>query len=1118
MGINIIVNRSSQNLSQFVYREIGNRLDQGRENMFLIVPEQYTLGAEDALIKANHLNGLLGVEVLSPKRLGDRVLRDTGGSIKTYMDCHGKNMLLQKTLAEIQNELTIYKNSVKKPGFLQSLSDFISELKQNEITLETLMTTRDSINQGIINQKLNDIIIIYHHFNELLGENRLDDDDRHELVCQKIYKTKFLKSSKIWLDGFQNFSKQDYKMLEALINTVSEFNIAIPWDSKQESCDQEVFQLTKNTIKVIKHIGAQAMVDFKVIECPENEYKNNELNHLDNNLFGYPLHEYKGEIESIGLTQCQNIWEEVEKGAQRIQGLIREKKGDYRDIVVLSGDMENYGSTIKRVFTQYRIPYFMDDLKEIGDNHLVEGIITALETIQNNYRFDDIFGYIKTGFSPISVFDSQDLENYGLEFGIRGKKWEEPFTKVSQNTTINLEEMNQLREKVMGPLLHLKEKTKAKQTYIDFSKAVYEFLEETKIPEKIDQLVEKLFDQGNYEMMGNYNQIWNIIMDILDQITETMGEDQVTREDYLRILKSGFQGYQLGIIPPHQNYVNITDLRRSRSGSFKILMVFGLNEGIIPGIGTEPNLISDMERQMLGSYDVNFQNNREFQMDQERYLVYDVLTKPTSNLYCYWSLSDMEGNTRQPSILLSQILGIFPDIKIASTLQDDPKNIWDKINTPESTFWHLTDYLRDQKSDNHSNDNNEAEIWEIVKEWFKKSETYHDYYETLEKTLNFTGISQEMTPNEASKIYGKSMRTSISRLEQFRQCPFSHYVKYGLKPEGRPMYTIQAPEIGIILHQLIDGFFKKVKKEHLNIRDITKEKRDRMIESVMNQSLPQIKTNVFNSTGQYQYLGKKLERVGKKSIDIIAKHICSGEFEPAYSELSFEEEIQMPEITLGDIKIFGKIDRLDLYEKDGKTYIKIIDYKSGNKKVSYDDIYYGLSLQLLVYLDGAISMIKGDEILPGGTFYFHVDDPIPRVDCVENIESAINKSFKMNGLLLDDPIVIEAMDLEKTKNNSDIIPIHSSSASKLSLDEFNEIIHYVKKTVIYEIQKIYQGEIGIRPYKKGKEYGCKYCEYKAICQFDYEIQESGFDVLKTSMKKEAFFELIKEGDTHEMDQ
>ena len=1117
MGITMIVGRQSQLLSEAVYRQIGVALEAGKEKLYLMVPEQFTLGAEEALIKANRLAGLLNVEVLSPKRLGNRILQETGGLTKTYMDSHGKNMLLQKTLGDIQEQLTIYRSSVKKPGFLISIADLIAELKQNEIAPENLEETRKTLSQGIMPQKLGDVIKIYRHFQELLGNDRKDEEDFRNFVCEKIPTAEFLQNSEIWIDGFQNFSAQDYHMIGNLLETVKEIHIALPWDPDPSARDQEVFQLTANTMNAIKDIGARAGVSFKLEQISKQNQKSPELAHLEANLFAYPRLEYQEAVKQISLTQCQNTWEEVEMGARKILELIREEGLSFRDIVVLAGDLEEYGSIIKRIFTQYQIPFFMDDLRAIGDNHLVEAVVTALEAILNNYRFDDVFGFVKTGFSPITLSECEDLENYVLEFGIRGKQWEQEFTKVSQNPAMELNSLNELRLKLITPLNQLKAELKTGQTCQDYTRALYEFLVTIKTPEKIEALVEQLSQAGSYEAMEIYHQIWNILMEVFDQIVETMGNDQTTSAEYLRILKSGFQGYRLGIIPPYRDYVSITDLRRSRSSAFEVLIVFGLNEGKIPGSGSEPNLFSDLERQILGAHQIRLQNNRSFQMDQERFLVYDLLSKPKSRLALHWALADMEGNSQQPSILLSQILGIFPTIEIVSTLTDGVAGFWNTLSTPDATLWHLVSHLRDSRAEVGETQQPEEMLWAEVQDWYQNNPDYQQIIGNLTMALNYTGVSQTMTGTEAAALYGKNLRTSITRLETHRQCPFSHYVRYGLKPENRPVYNIAAPEIGTLLHELIDGFFRAVQEQKLDLRTLPKIKRDTLLEGVMESCLPQIKTNVFNSTGQNQYLGKKLERVGKKSIDILVQQLCAGDFEPQATEFSFEQELNLPDTKLGEVKIYGKIDRLDLYEKDGHTWVKVIDYKTGSKKIAYDDIYYGLSLQLLVYLDGAMTVIPAEDILPGGTFYFYVDDPMPRLDFGENVQAAINKSFKLNGLLLDDEMVIAAMDHEADAKTSDILPVYRSEF-KLNREEFADIIDYVRKTVVRQIKNIYEGDIKIRPYKKGHDYACQYCDYKGICQFDDAITRGGYEVLKAAMKKEQFFTLIQEGESDEMDQ
>ncbi len=1109
MGLRIISTRRSADLSKRIYGEIGQDLSNKADSLFLLVPEQFTLGAEAQLMAYNKLKGLLGVEVLSPKRLGMRVLKESGGLNKTHIDRHGRNILLQKAMTQVQDQLSLYKSSVQKTGFLEKIGALISELKENDLGPEAFKKVTDD---GILKQKLADIGLIYEKYNALMGDEHIDEEDLQELFCQKIRDCQFLKNAKIFIDGFQNFSFQDYRLIENLMIQAKELVIGLPLDLSDR--DAEVFNLTANTFERLKMIAASHQLSFSHQIVKEENSPKSEIQFLERNLYTYPPQTMPGPIKNIRLFQNQTIWDEVENNAQQILKLIREKNYAYKDMVVLAGDLDLYGDVIKGVFSQYQIPFFLDELRPIGDNHLIEALITALEAIASNYRSDEILGYVKTGFSPVSLEDSRDLENYSLEFGIRGSLWKKPFTLDSQNPSLDLEKINANRLALMTPLENLRKKIKGLTSCAVITTALYEFLIETKVPETLDRLIDRLSEAEDYESLEAYQQIWNIMMKVFDQMVETIGSDEILIDEYVRLLKAGIQDYHLGVIPPQGDFINITDLRRSRSQAFSLLFILGLNEGKLPGAGSEPNLITDAERRILESHQVYLQNNLFFQMEQERFLIYDLFSRPQKSLFIHWALSDLEGNSLQPSPLLRRILTIFPDLLIESKLQESKDAVWDQINRPDLSLWKLIQYEKNQGPKDEL-----AIIWAAVKEWIEASPYQSQYHNGL-KALSYKGVDASMGASQAQRLYGKNMRTSISRLEQFVQCPFSHYLTYGLKPGKRLVYQLEAPEIGNLLHDLVDGFFKQVEVKELS--SLKEEKKQVIIADLMKKILPTIKKNIFNSSYHYQYLGKKLQRVGKRSIDAIIDQVEAGKFLPEKTEFQFEKNL---EASFGDVKIHGKIDRLDLYRKDGETWLKIIDYKTGKKTLRYEDIYFGLSLQLVVYLDGALTELNEENLLPGGIFYFYIDDPILRMDSDsdpevfnQKLQKELTKAFKLNGLFLDDEAIIGAMDEKRDKRKSDILPLYTGQAL-LSQDQFQLLLAYVRDLVEKQIKEIYGGQIKAQPYKKDQITACTYCQYQGICQFDEEITKEGYWSFKKAMTKEEFFNLIRgEADDEKLDQ
>ncbi len=1109
MGLRIISGRRSMALSQWVYDQIGQDLAKQEEHLYLMVPEQFTLGAEAQLMAYNDLKGLLGVEVVSPKRLGIRVLKETGGLNKSHMDRHGRNILLQKAMTQVQDQLGLYKKAIYKSGFLEKIGKLISELKENELGPEDFV----GLGTGILNQKLADIGLIYQSYSGLMGADRLDEEDRHQLFCQKIGRSHFLKDAKIFIDGFQNFSRQDYRLIENLMIQARQVVITLPLDLSP--ADAEVFRLTATTMDRLKDLAARHQVFFDHQQLKDHNQASREIQFLEKNLYRYPPQIMTGAIETIHLCQNQTIWDEVEESARQILSLIREQGYSYKDMIVLAGDLDLYGDVIKGVFTQYQIPFFLDELRPIADNHLIEALITALEALISHYRSEEILAYVKTGFSPISLADSRDLENYCLEFGIRGTDWKKPFSLYSQNPGLDLEKLNQIRAALMAPLENLRAKIKGVHSGRQMTTAIYDFLIESKVDQTLESLIETLAQAENYESLEAYQQIWSIMMTVFDQMVETMGDDEIALDQYLRLLKAGISDYQLGVIPPQGDFINITDLRRSRSQAFSVLFVLGLNEGKLPGSGSEPNLITDAERRILQKDDLYLQNNLAFQMDQERFLIYNLFTRPQDQVFIHWALSDLEGNSLQASPLLGRILTIFPDLAIDSGLDQTAESVWQMINKPQVTLWKLVQHQKSQRVDGPP-----AMIWQAVREWMETS-PYNGHYQNALKALSYQGAETSIVASQAETLYGKKMRTSVTRLEDFVKCPFSHYVSYGLRPGKRLVYEVEAPEIGTLLHELVEGFFKQAETEKLVLRSLKEEKKAAMIGDLMTKLLPTIKRNVFNSSHQYKYLGKKLEGVGRRSIDAIIDQLAAGEFRPEKTEFQFEKKLE--ESIYRDVKIHGKIDRLDIYRQDGKTWVKIIDYKTGKKALRYEDIYFGLSLQLVVYLDGALSSLNEEELMPGGIFYFYVDDPILRMDINldpeafnQKLQEELRKAFKLNGLVADDTTIIAAMDKERDKRHSEILPIYTGQ-SLLKQEEFQLLLKHVRDLVVDRIGRIYGGEIKAKPYKKDQITACTYCHYRGICQFDEDI--SDYWSLKKKMTKDEFFKLIsQEADDEKVDQ
>lgn len=1103
MPIRMILGRENCDKSSYIYQEIGERIRQGRGRMFLIVPEQFTLGAEKELMAYNCLNGLLGADVLSLKRLCYRILSESGGITRTFVDTHGRQMLLQKSIRQAKKELRIYKKSAGRLGFLDNMAALISEMKQSGITPEMLQQP-ELMDGRLLGQKLEDIRTIYATFNQLLGEDRMDEDDRTDLACEKIKDTGFLDQSLIWFDGFHTFSRKDFKLIKALAAKASMLTMTLTCDLNPLAKDRQVFAVPLSTLRAMEEMACELETPVRCIDLNQKAGRTQTaLAHLERELYAFQPQPYTEDTDAITIRQCRDLWDEVEWGARKIVELVRDQQMRYQDIVVLTGDLNQYGSIIQRVFTQFHIPCFMDTVQKITENPLVEAVLSAIEAVAKGFDYDTLFAFVKTGFSNISITESADLENYVMAFGIRGKDWEKPFIQNSEDYGYDLEQLNEQRIRLMAPLIRLKENMKAGRTFIKRTEALVAFLDDIHAQANIEKRIAWFEKQGNYDSMAADNQIWNILMEVFDQIAETMGDSITRLDEYTEVLKGGFASYTVGIIPGREDVVAITDPLRSRSSQMKALLVFGVNEGVLPRSSVQFNLLTDRERKHLIEKKLMFQEGSDFNQLQEMYIIYSLFSKPSDYLYLSFATMDEEGSTLGISPLIGQIRAVFPKLVIKSDLNVLEENALEKIVDAEGTLPAYIEVLRE---------GNMTEEFQTVEQWYCQHAHYAKQCRQIQQASHYQGIDTSLKKDQARAIFEKPLAASISRLEKFRRCPFSHFVEYGLRPVSRELYHVEMPDIGSVLHQVIDGVYKAGASGDKKLSAMTAAETDLLVDTILDTVLPEVRHNVFFSSGQYQYLGRKIRRVSKKTVRVLIDQMAKGDFEFRYSEQQFIKMLEMPGLN-EKIKLKGIIDRIDLYRQENGQFIKIIDYKSGKKEPSLTEVYYGLSLQLIVYLDAAMGIVDETDLIPGGTFYFHIDDPLPEVSpfTAKAVEDKINESFTLNGLYLDDKNFIEAMDREK---NTKIIKLNSKNF-KLSREEFDALIHYVRKTVITMAEAILNGEITVRPYKFSNQTGCDYCDFQGICQFDTTLGKACYDLISETLKRDQFFEKIMEEQTDE---
>ncbi|AKL96785.1 ATP-dependent helicase/deoxyribonuclease subunit B [Clostridium aceticum] len=1126
MGITYITGRAGTGKSFYVLTQIKERLQQQvKHPLILITPEQFTLQAERDLIEKQQLDGILQAEVLSFTRLAHRVFNEVGGLTKVPVNTVGKSMIIKKILDEKGSLLTVYKNTSKQEGFIGKLNDMICELKQYDISPLDLNRATDEIQEdSILKMKLSDIALIYHEFSRYLENRYVDNEDHLNLFMENIEKAGFLEEAEIWIDGFHVFTPQTLKIIEKLLLKAREVHITFTLELRGKEREKDLFQVPENTHLKIKKIAHQLNIEEKVVNLDLHKRqemgKTKEIAHIEEEFFSYPYRQFTKKVENIKVFAGLNPYTEVEHIAAEIIALVRERGYRFKDIAVVSGDFEGYSGIIKRVFEEYDIPYFIDEKRSIMNNPIIEFILAALETTLKNYQYREMFRLMKTGFTDLTKEEQEILENYVLRYGIRGDQWLQPFNKGEDEEKLLW--LNEMREKLIEPLNKFHKKLKKDKTSQEITKAFFTFLQEMKIEEKLEKWIKVLKEKERFDYVNENTQIWNTVMEIFDQIYEILDESKISVKKYYRILESGFSACEIGVIPSTIDQVLVGNIDRSRSHDIKALFVAAVNDGILPSLQEEEGIFLDHERKALEAAGMELSASGETKLFQQNFSIYSAFTKPQEYLWISFAVGDEEGRAKRPSILIDRFKKVFPQLVVEGDIINTLENQLHLVAAPTSTFKYLAENLR-----LHVEDKPMEDLWWDIYHWYD-----HQPYWQGKKDMMIEGLFHENQVRYIDKgrvrgLYDSSpIKTSVSRLETFVKCPFAHFINYGLKPKERKEYALRTPDVGKLFHDSMEKFAKLTKEKKINWLDMGQVESDAMMEEIMQQLAKDFEHGVMLSTHRYKYLINRLTRISKKALWTLVQHIKKGDFIPYDHEVIFGEGYTIPGIIIelddGEkIILEGRIDRVDILEDEEGNYFKVIDYKSGNKEFNLSDVYYGIQLQLMVYLEAVMALKnqwrKGKNY-PAGVFYFKIDDPMVKTTdkAVEKIEKEINKAFKMKGLVLKDLKVIKGMDNEIEKY-SDVIPVSlnqdetvgKKSAVATEEDFRNLMIHV--KNIMKEIGKeILKGNIEIQPCKNGKQVSCQYCDYGGICQFDTVFRDNHYKNIK-ALTSEEVLEKLRQG-------
>ena len=1086
MPLKFVFGPSGSGKSSYLYQHvIQESMKYPERNYIVLVPEQFTMQTQKDLVMMHERKGIMNIDVLSFARLAYRVFEETGGGGLPVLDDEGKNLILRKIAGDYESELKMLGGHMKKQGYISEVKSVISEFTQYDIGEDEIERVMESAGESSrLYYKLADIRLLYRGFTDYLREKYITKEELLDVLSCEVEKSERLKNSTVVLDGFTGFTPVQDRLLGELMRHCREVIVTVTMDRRGNPYVYEhpyqLFALSKQMVTSLLQIAKQNKIPVEEpVELYDHvpwRFKEQEaLAFLEKHLFRYGAGAYEKEQEQVKLHLAKNPREEAYAVAEQVRRMMREDRYRLRDIGVIVSDMDVYADHLKQAFIKYDIPFFMDHKRSILLNSFVEYIRSVLHMAEQSFSYESVFRFLRTNLAGFTYEEIDELENYVIGLGIKGyKHWQEKWTrKLRGMAQEDLDKMNhyrrQLVEKVDGLIYVLRQRRK---TVADITRAIYEFMVQENLQVRLAEQEELFKAKGELALAREYAQIYRIVIELFDKFVELLGDEQVSLSEYCKLLDAGLEEARVGVIPPEVDQVVIGDMQRTRLKDIKALLFAGANDVYLPGALLRTGLLSELDREKFAREKLTLSAGGKEKAYVQKFYLYLNLTKPSEKLNIYYSKVSADGKSVRPSYLIQELQKLFPKLKV----RDEERYLKEQELTENIGFDRM---IREFVQKRHETDGAWCELYS----WYKKNPKWQEKVERFLEAGYYRKPLDALTEEAAKRLYGEEFETSITRMERFAVCAFSHFLTYGLGLREREEYDFQAADLGNVCHRALERFSYKVEREAGDWLKLTEEKRKQYVEESVEEAIADYGNSILYSSSRNAYLIVRMKRMLEKTVWALTKQLAAGDFKPSAYELRFAN---------------GKIDRVDTCEDGDCVYVKVIDYKTGSKSFDVTALYHGLQLQLMVYMDAALQMEQKKhpekEILPAGVFYYRIQDPLIDRPKEGEEQESILKELKPDGMISLEKEVLEHLD-HCMVGESSVIPVKynkngslSKSSKAASAQDFYLMMKYAVNKVEEIRQKILSGDVKVNPYRRGTETSCDYCSYRQICGFDTKME------------------------------
>ena len=1137
MSVQFVIGNSGSGKSTYLYEHvIEASMAHPEKRFFFIVPEQFTMSTQRTFVTMHPDHTIMNIDVLSFHRLAYRIFTELGLDHLSVLDDTGKNLIMHRIAALHPEEFPILGKKLKRPGYIDEMKSLISEFTQYHISPEDLLKMGETSGMPPIFQgKTKEISFMYESFLEFIKDSHITSEQILETLSQVIGDSSIMKDSVVVFDGFTGFTPLQNDVVEELMKITDQILISVILDPKDEPYytyeEHELFAMSKKfmakVLQLAKNSGCDVLEPVLVsLDASSRFTPDSVFGYLEQHLFRQGDEKWeKDSTSNLLVYRLENPRNELEYCANKIRSLAKNHGYRYSDIAIVCSDISSYKNYITEIFPKYDIPVFTDASMELSYQPAIEFVLSFLEVMDKDYSYESVMHFLRTGLLPFSMEEIDLFDSYLYRSGTRGKKrYSGIFTvRPKEFSDEEMLSINSIREKLYALLKEATEIFTKDTSVEEKSKELRNLFLLVSMEEQMEQKADAYLEMGEDVKSQEYRRIYTVILELLEKFDHILGQEKVSAREYSDMLRAGFSGTKMGVIPPLMDGVVFGDLERTRLENIKVLFLVGAVDGLIPKVSTGSGILSQNERSLLKDADYELAPTQRERSFMQRFYLYQILTKASDLLIVTYARLDSEGVGVRKSYIVSELQELFPDLTIKSfdesLLQHGGLVTLDEC---KKVFISLCHELQKRGS----LEGEALEMFSTLLAFFDREhkEELEDILQGVFYRFHQDGISKAV----AHAMNGKDLYVSVSKLEKYAQCAYQYFLRYGLRLQERREHAFESYDIGNIYHEALNRFSMIVSQQEGSWAKVSDEHVNAYIEQAIEETYGAMEKTEIYDLAREVYVLHRMRETLKRTVWAIMRQVRQGSYEPKKFEVSLGEISNLASLTYelnndARLHLDGTIDRLDTYENDEKVYVKIIDYKSGNKTLDIAELYYGLQIQLVFYMGAAVEGLQqsyGDKkVVPGAMLYYHLDNPfVEQVGSDEEVERALLRALRPKGGINASDEAINAIDRDiVTGDDSDVAVLKrnkdgswSKNSEVLTEEEFEVMTSFVRQKALQTGEDISNGKIDVLPYKKGDKSGCDYCPYKGICGFDSSLEGYDYQKMDGKLKPEDAFVWMKE--------